>query len=80
MLVAGVDSSTQSCKILIRDAHTGELVRAGTAKHPDGTEVHPDHWWTALLEAIENEPVPERLADLARRLQSALRARDAGDR
>lgn len=34
----------------------------------------------ALLEAIENEPVPERLADLARRLQSALRARDAGDR
>ena len=53
MLVAGVDSSTQSCKILIRDAHTGELVRAGTAKHPDGTEVHPDHWWTALLEAIE---------------------------
>ncbi|MFT3943022.1 MAG: FGGY family carbohydrate kinase [Ancrocorticia sp.] len=54
MLVAGIDSSTQSCKVLIRDAHTGELVRSGTAKHPDGTEVHPDHWWTALLEAIEN--------------------------
>lgn len=34
----------------------------------------------ALLEAIEKETVPDRLADLARRLQSALRARDAGDR
>ncbi|MFT0848055.1 xylulokinase [Actinomycetaceae bacterium L2_0104] len=54
MLVAGIDSSTQSCKVLIRDAHTGELVRSGSAKHPDGTEVHPDHWWTALLEAIED--------------------------
>ncbi len=25
--------------------------RAG-AEHPDGTEVHPSHWWTALQEAI----------------------------
>lgn len=53
MLVAGVDSSTQSCKVLIRDAETGELVRSGSAKHPDGTEIHPDRWWSALLEAIE---------------------------
>lgn len=53
MLVAGVDSSTQSCKVLIRDAETGALVRSGSAKHPDGTEIHPDHWWSALLEAIE---------------------------
>lgn len=51
-LVAGVDSSTQSCKVVIRDAETGELVRSGSAKHPDGTEVHPDHWWTALGEAV----------------------------
>ncbi|MFD7074237.1 xylulokinase [Nocardioides sp. NPDC059952] len=51
-LVAGVDSSTQSCKVVIRDASTGELVRSGSAKHPDGTEVHPDHWWTALGEAV----------------------------
>ncbi|WP_136518445.1 xylulokinase [Cellulomonas telluris] len=51
-LVAGVDSSTQSCKVVIRDAETGELVRQGRAKHPDGTEVHPHHWWDALQEAI----------------------------
>jgi xylulokinase len=52
-LVAGVDSSTQSCKIVIRDAETGALVREGRAGHPDGTEVHPDAWWTALSTAIE---------------------------
>jgi xylulokinase len=51
-LVAGVDSSTQSCKVVVRDAGTGKLVRSGRAHHPDGTEVHPDAWWTALSEAI----------------------------
>ena len=51
-LVAGIDSSTQSCKVVIRDADTGELVRQGRASHPDGTEVHPDHWWNALQAAI----------------------------
>jgi xylulokinase len=51
-LVAGIDSSTQSCKVVVCDAETGELVRTGTAAHPDGTEVHPDHWWTALQEAV----------------------------
>jgi xylulokinase len=50
--VAGVDSSTQSCKVVIRDASTGELVRQGAAKHPAGTEVPPDAWWDALVEAI----------------------------
>jgi xylulokinase len=52
-LVAGVDSSTQSCKVVVRDADTGALVRSGSAKHPDGTEVHPDAWWTALHEALD---------------------------
>jgi xylulokinase len=31
-----VDSSTQACKVVIRDARTGELIRAGRAPHPDG--------------------------------------------
>ncbi|MEJ3744638.1 xylulokinase [Actinomycetes bacterium KLBMP 9797] len=53
MLVAGVDSSTQSCKVVIRDASTGALVREGRAPHPDGTEVHPDAWWAALRQAID---------------------------
>ena len=52
-LVAGVDSSTQSCKVVIRDAETGALVREGRAAHPDGTEVHPGAWWAALEEALE---------------------------
>lgn len=51
-LVAGVDSSTQSCKVVIRDAATGALVRQGRAAHPDGTEVDPAAWWSALQEAI----------------------------
>ena len=52
-LVAGVDTSTQSCKVVIRDLASGEVVRSGKASHPDGTSVHPDHWWKALLSAIE---------------------------
>lgn len=51
-LVAGIDSSTQSVKVLITDAETGVVVRQGRAPHPDGTEVHPDAWWTALQEAL----------------------------
>ncbi|MFJ8895639.1 xylulokinase [Leifsonia sp. NPDC102414] len=51
-LVAGVDSSTQSCKIVVRDVETGAVVRFGRAAHPDGTEVDPAAWWTALQQAI----------------------------
>ena len=51
-LIAGVDSSTQSVKIVIRAANTGELVREGRAPHPDGTEVDPIHWKNALDTAI----------------------------
>jgi len=50
-LVAGVDSSTQSTKVLVCDAETGAIVREGRASHPDGTEVHPDVWWDAFKEA-----------------------------
>ena len=52
-LVAGVDSSTQSCKVVIRDAETGELQRTGSAAHPDGTSVDPAAWWDALREATD---------------------------
>ncbi|EFC83934.1 carbohydrate kinase FGGY [Parafrankia sp. EUN1f] len=53
MLVAGVDSSTQSCKVVIREAESGRFVRAGSAPHPDGTELDPEHWWTALRIAVD---------------------------
>ncbi|MCD0445950.1 xylulokinase [Glycomyces sp. A-F 0318] len=50
-LVAGVDSSTQSTKVLLVDAETGEIVDSGRASHPDGTECPPEAWWEALQEA-----------------------------
>jgi xylulokinase len=59
-LVAGVDSSTQSCKIVVCDAASGKLVRQASAPHPDATEVDPERWWEAwdkasagLLDGIE---------------------------
>src|SRR5438128_2588598 len=51
-LVAGVDSSTQSCKVVIRDAETGQLVREGRTPHPAGTEVAPAAWEAALGDAV----------------------------
>jgi len=53
-IIAGVDSSTQSVKVVLRDAHTGELVRQGRATHPDGTEVDPTLWKLALDAAIKD--------------------------
>lgn len=49
---AGVDSSTQSFKVVVRDADSGELVRSGRSSHPDGTEIDPERWWEALQEAL----------------------------
>lgn len=51
-LVAGVDSSTQSCKVVIVDAATGATSREGRAAHPHGTEVDPEAWWEALQLAL----------------------------
>lgn len=52
-LVAGIDSSTQSCKVVIREAESGALVRSGSAPHPAGTQVDPQEWWHALEVAVE---------------------------
>lgn len=53
-LVAGVDSSTQSCKIVVCDATSGVVVREGRAAHPDGTEVSADAWWDAFVQASQD--------------------------
>jgi xylulokinase len=50
-LVAGVDSSTQSTKVLLCRAEDGTVVGSASAPHPDGTECHPDRWWDALTAA-----------------------------
>jgi xylulokinase len=48
MLVAGVDSSTQSTKIVLCRAEDGTVVGQAAAPHPDGTECDPAAWWEAL--------------------------------
>ena len=51
MLVAGVDSSTQSTKVLLCRAEDGTVVGRGSAPHPDGTQADPAAWWAALAKA-----------------------------
>ena len=52
ILVAGIDSSTQSCKVSVRDLASGQQVREGKASHPAATIVDPNAWWDALLTAV----------------------------
>ncbi len=54
--VAGVDSSTQSCKIVVCDIDSGEVLRTSRAPHPDGTEVAASAWWDAYREALDASP------------------------
>jgi xylulokinase len=55
MLVAGVDSSTQSTKVEVRDVDDGALVGRGRAPHPPTdpprSEQDPWAWWEALTTA-----------------------------
>ena len=51
MLVAGVDSSTQSTKVLLYEAADGTIVDQASAPHPGGTECPPQAWWDALTGA-----------------------------
>ncbi len=52
VLVAGIDSSTQACKVVVCDADTGAVIREGRAGHPDGTEIAPAAWESAAVDAI----------------------------
>jgi len=51
-LVAGVDSSTSACKVVVRDVDSGAVVATGRAPHPPTTpprsEQDPGAWWTAF--------------------------------
>jgi xylulokinase len=51
-LVAGIDSSTQTCKVTVRDLETGVSIREGKASLPPETIVDPNVWWNALLTAV----------------------------
>ncbi len=54
-LVVGVDSSTTSCKVQVRDADSGTLVASGRAPHPQTTpprsEQDPHAWEVAVSRA-----------------------------
>jgi xylulokinase len=54
-LVAGVDSSTQSTKVELRDLDTGEIVASASSPHPAVTpprsEQDPRSWWDAFEQA-----------------------------
>ena len=57
-LVAGVDCSTQSTKVVVVDADSGEVVATGRAQHTvtgsgGARETHPDVWWEALRGALD---------------------------
>jgi xylulokinase len=64
-LVAGVDTSTQACKVVVRDADTGALVRSGRAAHPPGTEVAPHAWEEAFAQAAAAAGGLDDVASLA---------------
>lgn len=54
--VVGIDSSTQSVKVEVRDLATGSVLAVGRAPHPTTTpprsEQDPQEWWRALALAL----------------------------
>jgi xylulokinase len=66
--VLGVDSSTQSTKVELRDADDGALLASGRAPHPPTgappvSEQHPDVWWDALGVALRDAGIAVDDAD-----------------
>ena len=56
-IVAGVDSSTQSCTVELRDAECGDLLARGRYPHPPtyppASEQWPGDWWVAFKGALD---------------------------
>jgi xylulokinase len=78
-LVAGVDSSTQSVKVVVRDAQTGAWVREARAPHPDGTAVDPAAWVRALDEAMSGVMDGVAAMSIAGQQHGMVVLDDAGD-
>jgi len=55
-LVAGIDSSTQSCTVMLRSLENGEVIAMARQPHPPTTppcsEQDPEAWWDALVAAL----------------------------
>ena len=69
-LIAGVDCSTQSTKVVVVDADSGEIVATGGARHAvTGTggerETHPDVWWEALCSALGQTGLADQITAIS---------------
>lgn len=69
-LVAGIDSSTQSCTIVLRRIEDGAVVAEARTPHPPTTpplsEQSPEAWWSALVAAFKKlEAYLPRIASLS---------------
>src|SRR3712207_6736859 len=51
-VVLGVDSSTQSTKVLAVDVETGAVAGEGRAPHSGADVQHPAEWWDALRASV----------------------------
>ena len=65
-LVAGVDCSTQSTKVVVVDVDTGGITESGWVEHDvfrfgPASETDPENWWSALAGAISQTDSPERI-------------------
>jgi len=90
--VAGVDTSTQSTKVEIRDFDSGEVVASGVGSHPSVTppvsEQDPATWmdafdqaWSAALDSIPGRPGSGAVAAISiGGQQHGMVALDADDR
>ena len=58
-VVLGVDSSTQSTKVVAVDLETGEELRIGHASHTGANRQNPCDWWDALVAAVRVAVTPD---------------------
>jgi xylulokinase len=58
-VVLGVDSSTQSTKVIAVDMETGEVVGEGRAPHSGQDIQDPTDWWDALVAATRAAVTPD---------------------
>jgi len=83
-LVLGVDASTQSTKVEVRDADSGALVASASAPPPPTTpprsEQDPGAWWSALGAAMAATGIHEVAAVAVAGQQHGLVALDGANR
>src|SRR5260370_17676919 len=69
-LVAGVDSSTQSSTVVLRQLADGKVVGEARAPHPSTnpprSEQDPASWWNALMDALKQlQPQLDQIAPIS---------------